>query len=341
MWTIAEIAKHIKGIVHGNASHQVVSVATLQSAQNDQLSFLSNVKYAKYLAESNAGVVIVAENQLANVPHHAIVVADPYIAYAKAATLLNQEKNGQSGVHPSVVMGEDCRLDSTALISAQVVIGCNVEIGANVIIGPGCVLFDEVKIGPNSRLIANVTICKDVSISHNVLIHPGTVIGADGFGFANDQGSWIKVPQVGSVKIGNNVEIGANTTIDRGAIEDTVIGNGVKIDNQVHIAHNVIIGNHTIIAGCVGIAGSTTIGAYCGIAGAVSIAGHLQICDKVQITGMSMVTKSISEAGVYSSGLPAEPTERWHRNVVRYRQMDKLTARVKKLEVDYKDINIS
>ena len=337
MWTLAEIAKHIDGVVHGDELHQVRNVATLQSAQSDQLSFLSNTKYTKYLTASNAGAVIVSQDKLVDVPLNAIVVADPYVAYAKAAALLNQEKNNQRGVHPSAVIDANCSLDPTVFISAQVVIGSDVEIGANVVIGPSCILLDGVKIGDNTRLIANVTICKGVSIGSNVLIHPGAVIGADGFGIANDHGRWIKVPQVGSVQIGNDVEIGANTTIDRGAIEDTIIGNGVKIDNQVQIAHNVIIGEHTVIAGCVGIAGSTQIGAHCALAGGVGLVGHLQICDGVQITGMSLVTKSITVAGAYSSGFPAEPTERWHRNVVRYRQMDKLATRVKKLEAEIKN----
>jgi UDP-3-O-[3-hydroxymyristoyl] glucosamine N-acyltransferase len=177
-----------------------------------------------------------------------------------------------------------------------------------------------------------VTLCEDVQIGERCLIHPGVVIGADGFGIANDNGKWIKVPQLGAVVIGDDVEIGANTTIDRGAIDNTLIGNGVKLDNQIQIGHNVIIGDHTVIAGCVGIAGSTKIGQYCAIGGGAGIGGHLEITDGVQLTGMTMVTKSITQSGVYSSGIPAEPTRDWHRNVVRYRQMEKLTERVTKIE---------
>jgi len=337
MWTLTEIAKHIDGVVHGDESHRVKAVATLQSAQSDQLSFLSNAKYTKYLTATKAGVVIVSQEKLIDVPLHAIVVDDPYIAYAKAATLLNQQDRKQSGIHPSAVIDANCKIDPTAYISAQVVIGADVEIGANVVIGPACVLLDGVKIGDNTELVANVTICKGVSIGSDALLHPGAVIGADGFGIANDHGRWIKVPQVGTVQIGNNVEIGANTTIDRGAIEDTIIANGVKIDNLVQIAHNVNIGEHTVIAGCAGVAGSSTIGAHCALAGGAGVAGHLNICDGVQITGMALVTKSISVPGVYSAGFPAEPNHKWHRNVVRYRQMDKLAARVKKLEAETKN----
>jgi UDP-3-O-[3-hydroxymyristoyl] glucosamine N-acyltransferase len=194
------------------------------------------------------------------------------------------------------------------------------------------VILAGVKVGAGSRLKANITLCEGVQIGERCIIHPGVVIGADGFGIANDQGSWIKVPQIGSVIIGDDVEIGANTTIDRGAIEDTIIGQGVKLDNQIQIGHNAVIGDHTVIAGCVGIAGSTTIGNNCVIGGGVGIGGHISIADGVQLTGMTMVTKSITSSGVYSSGIPAEPTAQWHKNVIRYRQMDKLVSRVKELE---------
>ena len=205
-------------------------------------------------------------------------------------------------------------------------------LGKGTIIGAGSVLQRGVSIGENTRLAPNVTLCHDVEIGDNVMLHPGVVIGADGFGIANDKGKWIKIPQIGRVIIGNHVEIGANTTIDRGALEDTIIGQGVKLDNQIQIGHNVIVGDNTVIAGCTGIAGSTIIGENCIIGGGVGISGHLKIADGVIITGMTMVTKSLTKAGVYSSGIPAEPTAQWHKNVVRYRQMDKLSLRVKKLE---------
>jgi len=246
--------------------------------------------------------------------------------------LLYPEEVPDTGIHSSVVIGDNCTIAMSARIAAQVFIGANVQIGDNVVIGPGCIIENDVKIGADSRLMSNVTLCRKVIIGQRVRIHPGVVIGADGFGIANDNGNWLKIPQVGKVIIGDDVEIGANTTIDRGAIDDTIISNGVKLDNQIQIGHNVFIGEHTVIAGCVGISGSTRIGSHCAIGGGTGIAGHIEITDGVQLTGMSMVTKSIMAAGTYSSGIPVEPTREWHRNVVRYRQLDKLNDKLKQLE---------
>lgn len=332
MWTLEQIANHIAGEVIGDKDFQVDSVGTLQAAKSNQISFLSNTKYKKYLVNTNAGAVIVHDSMVSDVPNNAIMVHDPYIAYAKAASLLNPIKTSNTGIHPSASVNENSLIHPSVSIAAQVVIEAGVELAEGVVIGPGCVLLSDVKIGKGTRLIANVTLCNSVQLGQNGIIHAGTVIGADGFGIANDQGKWIKVPQVGSVEIGDDVEIGANTTIDRGAIDNTVIGNGVKLDNQIQIGHNVVIGDNTVIAGCTGIAGSTHIGQNCVIGGGVGISGHLEICDGVQFTGMTMVTKSINMSGVYSSGIPVEPARQWHRNVIRYRQMDKLVERVKKLE---------
>ena len=336
MWTLAEIADHIGGDVVGDRDYVVNSVATLQSAKADQISFLSNTKYRKYLAETSAGAVIVSPSLSGNVPSNAIISHDPYVAYAKIALLLNPVVIKKTGIHPSVSIDENCQIDPSVTINAQSVIGAGVILEKNVVIGPGCVLLDDVRVGENTRLVANVTLCDGVSIGQRGLIHPGVVIGADGFGIANDKGKWVKVPQVGSVKIGNDVEIGANTTIDRGAIDDTTIGDGVKLDNQIQIGHNTIIGEHTVIAGCVGIAGSTTIGKNCAIGGGAGLGGHLEIADGVQLTGMTMVTKSITQSGSYSSGIPAEPTQVWHKNVIRYRQLEKLSERVKQIESQQK-----
>lgn len=331
-WTLAEIAKHIDGVVLGDESFQVDGIATLKNASKHQITFLSNLKYKKFLAMSSAGAVIVSAEAAALAPNNVIVVDDPYVAYAKAARLLNPVRFHHPGIAASAVISADAIIHESASIAAHVVIESGVEIAAEVVIGPNCVILAGVKVGTRSRLTANITLCEGVTIGAGCNIHPGVVIGADGFGIANDKGAWIKVPQIGSVIIGDDVEIGANTTIDRGAIENTIIGQGVKLDNQIQIGHNTIIGNHTVIAGCVGIAGSTTIGNNCVIGGGVGIGGHLSIADGVQLTGMTMVTKSITNAGVYSSGIPAEPTEQWHKNVIRYRQMDKLVARVKELE---------
>lgn len=331
-WSLSQIASHIEGEVKGDASFEVDSFATLQSATANQISFLSNGKYKKYLASSNAGAIIVDAKLASAVPCNAIVVNDPYVAYAKAATLLNPARAYQPTIDPTASIDTDSTLHPSAHIGSQVVIESGVELEQGAVIGAGSVLKKGVKVGRNTRLSANITLCDDVQIGKRCIIHPGVVIGADGFGIANDNGQWIKIPQIGSVIIGDDVEIGANTTIDRGAIDDTVIANGVKLDNQIQIGHNVVIGESTVIAGCVGIAGSTQIGKRCIIGGGVGLAGHITIADGVQLTGMTMVTKSISESGVYSSGIPAEPTKQWHKNIIRYRQMDILAERVKQLE---------
>ena len=332
MWTLGQIAEHIGGEVIGDEGFEVGSFATLQTADHSQISFLANTKYKKYLTTTKAGAVIVNRDSVPLVPHHAIVVDDPYVGYAKAAQLLNPIKLHQTGIHASASVSPDSVIHSTVSIAAQVVIEDGVDLAEDVVIGPGCILLSGVKIGKGSRLTANVTVCDSVQIGQRVIIHPGVVIGSDGFGIANAKGTWIKVPQIGSVTIGDDVEIGANTTIDRGALENTVIGKGVKLDNQIQIGHNVIIDEHTVIAGCVGIAGSTRIGKHCIIGGGVGISGHLAITDGVTLTGMSMVTKSITKSGIYSSGIPAEPTQQWHRNIARYRQLDTLADRVKQLE---------
>lgn len=336
-WTLAQIAKHVQGRVVGDAGFEVDSFADLQSAARNQISFLASRKYKQYLAVSRAGAVIIEQELVSEVLSNAIVVEDSYVAYAKAATLLNPQEEYKGGVHSSAVIDDNSKVHPSAYIGPQAVIESGVVIDAGVIIGPTCVVKRNAKIGKNTRLSANITICEEVQIGDDCLLHPGAVIGADGFGLASDKGQWIKVPQVGTVIIGDDVEIGANTTIDRGAIENTTIGNNVKLDNQVHIAHNVIIGDNTVIAGCVGIAGSTKVGKNCVMGGRVTITGHIVIADGVQLTGNTMVTKSITQAGSYSSGLPAETTKQWHRNVVRYRQMDALADRVKQLESQSKN----
>lgn len=335
--TLAQIAEAIDGHLIGDADYLIDSVGTLAQATPQQISFLANTKYKKFLNETHAGAVIVATGLGSELSTNVIEAADPYVAYAKAASLLYPDLISESGIHPTAW------IDPTAVVADNVSIGPHVTIDKSVVIesgvsiSAGSVIEPNVFIGENCRIKANVTLCHNVQIGQRVTIHPGAVIGADGFGIANDNGKWIKVPQIGRVVIGNDVEIGANTTIDRGAIEDTIIADGVKLDNQIQIAHNVIIGEHTVIAGCVGIAGSTRIGKYCAIGGGTGISGHLDIADGVQLTGMTMVTKSITESGVFSSGIPVEPTKQWHKNVVRYRQMDKLFERVKLLEKHIKD----
>lgn len=332
VWTLEKIASEIDAKLVGEAEKVITSVGTLQNATDTDISFLANPKYRQYLKSTSAGCVIVSPADLAEVNTNALVIEDTYVAYAKVASLLYPQEQPANGVHPSAVIGDNCSIADSARIAGQVFIGSNVQIGENVIIGPGCIIDNDVVIKANCMLVANVTLCRKVIIGERVRIHPGVVIGADGFGIANNNGQWLKIPQVGKVIIGNDVEIGANTTIDRGAIDDTIISDGVKLDNQIQIGHNVFIGEHTVIAGCVGISGSTRIGSHCAIGGGTGIAGHIEIADGVQLTGMSMVTKSIMTAGSYSSGIPVEPTREWHRNVVRYRQLDKLNDKIKQLE---------
>lgn len=318
--------------MEGDPKAEVDGIATLAHARSGQLSFLANPRYKQQLKQTGATAVLVTEEHAVDCPCHAVVVTDPYLAYAKIAGLFAEDEPRPAGIHPAATV------DPTARVAADVTVGPGCVIGAETVvesggrIGPGCVLEDGVHIGPDSRLVANVTVYRGTRIGARARIHAGVVVGSDGFGFANDQGHWRKVAQLGGVQIGDDVEIGANTTIDRGAIEDTVIEDGVKLDNQIQIAHNVRIGADTAIAGCVGIAGSTTIGRRCAIGGGVGIVGHLQIADGVTITAMSLVTGSVKEPGLYSSGTPLEPNERWHRNCVRFKQLDDMARRLRHLE---------
>lgn len=331
-YTLQELAESIGGRVVGQEDYQIENVATIQNASAGSITFLANRRYVKYLKDTNAGAVILDENDLDACPVAAIVCDNPYLAYAKIATLLNPVVEAGSGVHATAVIHETAVIHPQANIAANCVVGAGVNIEENVFVGPGCVIEDNVKVGKATRLLANVTLCHDVVIGCDVLMHAGAVVGSDGFGIANDNGEWFKVPQLGTVIIEDNVEIGANTTIDRGALGDTVIETGVKLDNQIQIAHNVRVGAHTAIAGCTGIAGSTTIGKYCAIGGAVVMAGHIDIADKVQVTIGTVVMQSIKKPGLYSSGTPLQANSDWHRNYIRFRQLDDMAKRIRKLE---------
>jgi UDP-3-O-[3-hydroxymyristoyl] glucosamine N-acyltransferase len=265
-------------------------------------------------------------------PVPVLVSDNPYACYARAARLLYPQEKPRSGIHPSAIVDEAAQIDPSAWIGANTVVAADAKIGPSVQIGPGCIIGAKVQIGEGSQLVARVTILAEAHIGRRAIIHPGVVIGSDGFGLAEVEGRWEKVPQLGSVRIGDDVEIGANTTVDRGSVEDTVIEEGVKIDNQVQVAHNVFIGAQTAIAACVGICGSTRIGSYCTLAGGVGVLGHLEIADHVHVTGMSMVTRSLSEPGTYSAGTPLMGNRQWRRNAVRIKQLDRLTRRVSRLE---------
>jgi UDP-3-O-[3-hydroxymyristoyl] glucosamine N-acyltransferase len=330
--TLAQLAGQLGAELRGDGSLRVSSVAPLEQAQAGDLSFLANSRYRKYLKTTRASVVVLSEQDAAVSPVAVLVSDNPYACYARAVALFYPEQAAQAGVHPSAIVDQDARIDPTAWVDANSVIAAGAQIGALVQIGPGCIVGSNVVIESGSRLVARVTLLAETSVGKRVILHPGVVIGSDGFGMARVGERWAKVPQVGSVVIGDDVEIGANTTVDRGALGDTVIEEGVKIDNQVQVAHNVIIGAHSAIAGCVGISGSARIGRHCTLAGGVGIVGHLEIADRVHITAMSMVTRSIRTAGTYSAGTPLMDNLQWRRNSVRIKQLDSFARRLKKLE---------
>lgn len=310
----------------------IYGMSTLDKAGAGQLSFLSNAKYQKQLPDTQAEVVLVSAEFVDLVPNSAIVVANPYLAFAKLSQLFDWRGPLVAGVAPSAQVNALAEIDPTAQIADGAIIGPQVRIAANAYIGPNVVIGEGVIVGESTRLEANVTLYPGVTIGQRCIIHSGAVIGADGFGFAHDGQGWVKIAQAGGVTLGDDVEVGANTTIDRGALSDTLVANGVKLDNQIQIAHNVEIGEATAIAGCTAIAGSTRIGSHCTIAGMSGVTGHLDIADRTHITAMTLVSKSIKESGAYSSGTGVEPHAQWKRNVVRFRQLDELSQRVKNLE---------
>jgi UDP-3-O-[3-hydroxymyristoyl] glucosamine N-acyltransferase len=311
----------------------VSGLAALQTAQAGQLGFLSKPSFAKHLHTTKASVVIVGESLQTTAAVPLLRVKNPYLAYAQVSALFDNRPACVSGIHVSAVVDPTALIAATATIGAHVVIEANVRVGAHTVIHAGSVIGANTIIGEHCQINRNVTIYHNIVLGDRVSVHSAAVIGADGFGFApKPGGGWQKIHQLGSVRIGSDVEIGANTTIDRGAIEDTVIEDGAIIDNQVQIAHNVHIGKNTAIAACTGIAGSTKIGANCTIAGAVGIVGHLTIADNVHITAMSLVTGSIREAGSYSGGTALSATTEWRRNAVRFNQLDSIARRLNELE---------
>lgn len=327
----SDLAQRVDGKLVGKDC-LISGMSTLDKASAGQLSFLSNAKYQKQLPNTQAEVVLVSEAFVDLVPNSAIVVVNPYLAFAKLSQLFDWRGPLVSGIAPTAQVDPSAHIDPTAQIAQGAIIGAQVNVAAHTFIGPNVVIGEGVTVGESTRLEANVTLYPGISIGDRCIIHSGAVIGADGFGFAHDGEGWVKIAQAGGVSIGDDVEVGANTTIDRGALSDTVIANGVKLDNQIQIAHNVEIGEATAIAGCTAIAGSTRIGSHCTIAGMSGVTGHLDIADRTHITAMTLVSKSIKESGAYSSGTVVEPHAQWKRNVVRFRQLDDLSQRVKNLE---------
>ena len=331
-YRLEDIVTRFGGRVLGNAGVLISQIATLDSAKADQIAFLANSKYRAQLDTTHAGAIIlgVADAEATTLPR--IVCENPYAYFAKLSAFLNPLPQVVAGIHPSAVVGDGVIISPSAQIDAHDVIGEGAKIGANSVIMAGCNIGAGVVIGENARLYPRVVVYHDCVLGNNLIAHSGVVIGADGFGIAMDEGRWLKIPQIGRVVIGNDVEIGANTTIDRGALDDTVIEDDVKLDNQIQIAHNVRIGAHTAIAGCVGIAGSTSIGRYCRIGGSAGILGHLQIADYVEISSFTLVGKSIRERGSYCGIFPFSSTKVWSKNAAQLRHLDELADRVKQLE---------
>lgn len=335
--TLGELVDRLGGQLEGERGIRLTSVGTLSTAGPQALGFLANAHYRSQLPTTKAACVVLREDDTELCPVASIVAQDPYVYYARAAALIVPGPTAAPGMAPSAVIDPSAHVDPAAWIGPHAVVGPGVHIAAGASIGAGTVLGEGVRIGAHTRLSANVTILASARLGQRCLLHPGVVVGGDGFGIAWDGSKWIKVPQLGGVEIGDDVEIGANTAIDRGAIEDTIIESGVKLDNLIQIGHNVRIGAHTVIAGCTGISGSTTIGPRCMIGGQVGIAGHLDIAGGTVITGKTLVSRSIQKSGQFSGAIPMDDSRQWRRNSARFRRLDELARRITKLERDIKD----
>jgi UDP-3-O-[3-hydroxymyristoyl] glucosamine N-acyltransferase len=331
VYSLDDLAAYSGASVEGKGSYQISGLNTLLNASAKDLSFLSNSSYEPQLAKTQAGCVILHDNTQELFSGNKLITNNPYYTFALISELFSQPPKAEGNVHPSVVFGSSCDIASNVDIDANVVIGSNVKIGIGVRIGAGCYLGDNTVIDENCVIYPNTSIYENTTLGQNVIVHSQVVIGSDGFGFApkrDGKGGWQKVYQLGGVTIGDNVEIGSGTTIDRGALDNTIISSGVKLDNQIQIAHNVQIGENTAIAACSAIAGSTVLGKRCTIAGAVGIVGHLTITDDVHITAMSLVTKSITKSGSYSSGTPLNETAKWRKNAARFNRLDSIVRKL-------------
>lgn len=336
-YSVGLLAERFGLELRGDSNHLIAGVGTLATATPEQLSFLANPHYRAQLGSSRAGAVVLRSDDVVHCAAASLIAPDPYVAFAKIATLFDPTPAAVPGVHASAVIAPGARIADTASIGPLCVIDDGAVIEAGAVLGPQCLVGVNCTVGAQSRLVARVTLVTRVTLGKRVLVHPGAVIGADGFGIAferdaSDHGGWIKVPQLGGVRIGDDCEIGANTTIDRGAIEDTVLEDDVRLDNQIQIAHNVHVGAHTAMAGCAAVAGSAKIGRYCLIGGGAGILGHLSIADRVTITARALVTHSIHSAGEYSSGVPLQDSRQWRRNAARFKHLDDLARRVQAIE---------
>ncbi len=327
--TLREIAARLGGEVEGDAGTAVTGVATLDEAGPGQITFLANPRYRPRLAATRAGAVILAPRDRDATAIARIVAANPYAYYARTVALFHPPRPARAGVHPTAVVDPSAEVAASAEVGPHAVVAAGARVGARARIGAGCFVGEGAAVGEDTVLHPRVTVYAGCVVGARGILHAGAVIGADGFGMAPDEGRWIKIPQVGRAVLGDDVEVGANTTIDRGALGDTVVEDGVKIDNQVQVAHNCRIGAHTVIAGCAGIAGSAVIGRHCQVGGGAGIVGHITICDGVTISGMTFVTKSITKPGVYSSGLPMMAHADWLRNAAQMRHLDEIAKRAR------------
>jgi UDP-3-O-[3-hydroxymyristoyl] glucosamine N-acyltransferase len=332
--SLGELATRFGCELVGDPGSAVTHVATLANAGPQSLSFLANPAYRAELARTRAGAVVVRPEDADSCPVAALISGEPYETYARIAGVLHPPPSFAAGIEQSAIVSASAKIAATAHVGARSVIGDDAVVGEGVSIGPGAVVGPRCRIDAATRIHANVTLVEDVRIGKRCIVHPGAVIGCDGFGNARGDTGWIKVPQIGGVQIGDDVEIGANTTIDRGAIDDTVIGNGARLDNLIQIAHNVRIGEHTAMAALSGVSGSTVIGKRCMFGGQSGVVGHISICDDVVIGGATMVSKDIREPGFYTASFPAEKDRDWKRKVARFRRLDDLVRRVASLEKD-------
>lgn len=331
-YTLAEIVGRFGGELLGDGAVRIRQVAELNRASADEIGFVAQNKYLSQLAGSQAGAVILPRDASDATDLPRILTDNPYLYFARVSSLLNPQLRPAPGVHPGAVVADSAQLAADVCIAAGAVIGEGVVIGARTSVGANTVIGDHTRVGEDCLLHAQVTIYHDCVVGNRVILHASCVIGADGFGFAPDQSRWEKIPQIGRVVIGDDVEIGAGTTVDRGALGDTVLEEGVKLDNQIQIAHNVFIGAHTAIAACTGIAGSAKIGRNCTIGGAAMIAGHIEIADGTRISTNTLITKSVKVAGTYTSALPFTEHEVWLKNAVHLRKLGESLSQIKILE---------
>ena len=327
-FSAAELASRLDLTVHGDPATSVSGVATLARATPESLGFLANPRYRAQLSETRAGIVVMGAADAEGYAGTALIAADPYVAFAKAAALFEPCATGTPGIHASAAIDASAVVDPKAQVGAFASIGARSIVEAGAVIGPGCAIGEDCVVGADCELGARVTLVRRVRLGRRVMVHPGAVLGADGFGLAMEAGRWLKVPQLGGVVVGDDCEIGANTTIDRGAIDDTVLEEDVRLDNQIQIGHNVHIGAHTAMAGCSAVAGSARIGRYCLIGGGAGVLGHLELCDRVIVTAMTLVTHSIREPGEYSSGTPLMDNRSWRKSAARFKQLDALARRL-------------